>query len=131
MSNGMRIVIFSGVAVTGSIDEVVADAQLAEEQGFASYWCSQIFGYDAITLLAMVGRDTSTIELGTAVPEHDPPTPAARIHHRERDQPLTQPPQAQALELRPRPRPILAADDHNGPVFAAKLVVGGDLGRHG
>ena len=76
MSNGMRIGIFSGVAGTGSIDEVVADAQLAEEQGFASYWCSQIFGYDAITLLAIVGRATSTIELGTSVVPTYPRHPA-------------------------------------------------------
>lgn len=63
----MRIGIFSGVAATGSIDDVVADVQAAEEQGFRSYWVPQIFGYDALTLLAVVGRETSTIELGTSV----------------------------------------------------------------
>ena len=63
----MRIGIFSGVAATGSIDDVVADVQAAEEQGFRSYWVPQIFGYDALTLLAVVGRETSSIELGTSV----------------------------------------------------------------
>lgn len=63
----MRIGIFSGVAATGSIDDVVADVQAAEEEGFRSYWVSQIFGYDALTLLAVVGRETSSIELGTSV----------------------------------------------------------------
>ena len=63
----MRIGIFSGVAATGSIDDVVADVQAAEEEGFRSYWVPQIFGYDALTLLAVVGRETSAIELGTSV----------------------------------------------------------------
>ncbi len=72
----MRIGIFSGVAATGSIDDVVADARTAEEQGFHSYWVPQIFGYDALTLLAVVGRETSSIELGTSVIPTYPRHPA-------------------------------------------------------
>ena len=33
----------------------------------AGVWCAQIFGYDALTLLAVVGREVGGIELGTAV----------------------------------------------------------------
>ena len=37
------------------------------EQGFAGYWIPQIFGMDALTTLAIVGREVPGIELGTAV----------------------------------------------------------------
>jgi 5,10-methylenetetrahydromethanopterin reductase len=64
----MRIGIFGGVAVDGgSIDGIVADARTAADQGFASYWLPQIFGVDALTTLAVVGREVPGIELGTAV----------------------------------------------------------------
>jgi 5,10-methylenetetrahydromethanopterin reductase len=64
----MRIGIFGGVAGGGgSIDGIVADARTAAEQGFASYWLPQIFGVDALTTLAVVGREVPGIELGTAV----------------------------------------------------------------
>src|ERR1700704_795493 len=64
----MRIGIFGGeVAGHGSIDEVVASARRAADEGFASYWMPQIFGPDALTSLAIVGREVPRIELGTAV----------------------------------------------------------------
>jgi 5,10-methylenetetrahydromethanopterin reductase len=63
----MRIGIFGGTVNTGTIDDVVADARLAANDGFATYWASQIFGLDALTALAIVGREVPTIELGTAV----------------------------------------------------------------
>ncbi|HAS09598.1 MAG TPA: LLM class F420-dependent oxidoreductase [Acidimicrobiaceae bacterium] len=72
----MRIGIFGGLAATGTIDDVVADVQAAEEQGFHSYWVPQIFGYDALTLLAVVGRETERIELGTSVIPTYPRHPA-------------------------------------------------------
>ena len=37
------------------------------DQGFAAYWLPQIFGVDALTALAVVGREVPGIELGTAV----------------------------------------------------------------
>ena len=72
----MRIGIFGGLAATGTIDDVVADVQAAEEEGFHSYWVPQIFGYDALTLLAVVGRETERIELGTSVIPTYPRHPA-------------------------------------------------------
>ena len=76
----MRIGIFGGVAATSSIDGVVAEVRTAQEQGFASYWVPQIFGYDALTLLAVVGRETGgadgRIELGTSVVPTYPRHPA-------------------------------------------------------
>lgn len=72
----MRIGIFGGLAATASIDQVVDDVRSAEDEGFASYWVPQIFGYDALTLLAVVGRETRTIELGTSVVPTYPRHPA-------------------------------------------------------
>lgn len=72
----MRIGIFGGLAAAATIDEVVADVQASEEQGFHSYWVPQIFGYDALTLLAVVGRETERIELGTSVIPTYPRHPA-------------------------------------------------------
>lgn len=64
----MRYGIFGGeAATTGTIDDIVAAARSAHDDGFASFWLPQIFGYDALTTLAVVGREVPAIELGTAV----------------------------------------------------------------
>jgi F420-dependent oxidoreductase-like protein len=50
--------------LTGLVD----DARAAEEAGFGSMWVPQIPGYlDAMTGIALMGSQTSRIELGTAV----------------------------------------------------------------
>lgn len=72
----MRIGIFGAVVGTGSIDDVLSHVITAEEQGFHSYWAPQIFGWDAVTLLAVVGRETERIELGTSVVPTYPRHPA-------------------------------------------------------
>ncbi len=46
---------------------LIERAQRAEKVGFASTWLPQVSSLDAMTVLAMAGRETSTIELGTAV----------------------------------------------------------------
>src|SRR6266702_4809499 len=63
----MRIGIFGGDTANRTIDDVVNDARQAEADGFASYWLPQIFAMDAITALAVVGREVPRVELGTAV----------------------------------------------------------------
>jgi len=63
----MRLGIFSNTIATGTIDQVVAEARRAEAQGFDSFWVPQIFGYDALTVLALVGSQVPRIELGTSV----------------------------------------------------------------
>ena len=35
--------------------------------GFDTYWAPQIFGHDALTALAIVGREVPRIEVGTSV----------------------------------------------------------------
>jgi F420-dependent oxidoreductase-like protein len=50
-----------------TVDEIVAEARAAAAAGFPSMWMAQVFGYDALTLLAVVGREVDGIELGTFV----------------------------------------------------------------
>jgi len=63
----MRIGIFGGDSATGPIDAVIDMARGAADDGFATFWLPQIFGFDALTALAVVGREVPGIELGTAV----------------------------------------------------------------
>jgi F420-dependent oxidoreductase-like protein len=63
----MRIGLSSATVGSGSLDDVVAEARRAAADGYASYWVAQVFGLDALTALAIVGREVPGIELGTAV----------------------------------------------------------------
>jgi 5,10-methylenetetrahydromethanopterin reductase len=50
------------------VDQLVANARDAESRGLATGWVPHIpWSLDALTALAVVARETSTIELGTAV----------------------------------------------------------------
>ena len=50
------------------IDQMVGDAKAAEDAGFATAWIPQLpQDFDAMTAVALMGRETSRIELGTAV----------------------------------------------------------------
>jgi F420-dependent oxidoreductase-like protein len=46
---------------------MINEASRAEKDGFASFWVPQIFNHDALTALAVIGRDVPRIELGTSV----------------------------------------------------------------
>jgi F420-dependent oxidoreductase-like protein len=50
-----------------SLDELIGQAQRAERDGFASVWLANIFGIDALTAAALIGRETSRIAVGTSV----------------------------------------------------------------
>jgi F420-dependent oxidoreductase-like protein len=52
-------------------------ANKLEERGFDSLWLAHVLGLDAITCLALLGRETSRIELGTAVVPSFPRHPVA------------------------------------------------------
>ena len=50
------------------VERLRADARWAEDAGLASIWIPQIpDDFDALTAVAVVGAETSRIELGTAV----------------------------------------------------------------
>jgi len=72
----MRIGIFGGDTANGPIDAIVDAARAAADDGFASFWLPQIFGMDALTALAVAGREVPGIELGTAVVPTYPRHPA-------------------------------------------------------
>ncbi len=59
------------------IDELIAETQRAERDGFASAWFANTFGFDALTVVALVGHATSRIALGTAVVPTFPRHPVA------------------------------------------------------
>ena len=74
----MKIGIYGGNVRRGKplatlVDEIVEK----EAQGFASYWTPQVGTFDALTMLALAGRATSRIELGTAVVPSYPRHPSA------------------------------------------------------
>jgi 5,10-methylenetetrahydromethanopterin reductase len=61
----------------GTLDELVADAKQAEAEGFASFSVPNIFGFDAIVALSVVGTRTESMELMTGVVPTYPRHPAA------------------------------------------------------
>ena len=48
-------------------ERMIAQAQRAEADGFSSLWYASMVGGDPLVTMALAGRATSTIELGTAV----------------------------------------------------------------
>ena len=60
-----------------TIDDLVAQAKQAEADGFASGWLANIFGMDAIMAAALCARETTRLELGTAVVPTYPRHPVA------------------------------------------------------
>jgi 5,10-methylenetetrahydromethanopterin reductase len=75
MRIGIAIGEISGNPAT--IDDLVAQTRAAEQDGFASAWFANIFGFDAILAAAICGRETQRIEVGTAVTPTYPRHPTA------------------------------------------------------
>jgi 5,10-methylenetetrahydromethanopterin reductase len=70
---GLRIGVGLGelAGPVGGLDATIEQFKRAERDGFQTAWVANIFGLDALTLLTLAGRETSRIELGTAVvPTH-------------------------------------------------------------
>jgi F420-dependent oxidoreductase-like protein len=66
-----------GSASALGLDDLVARARDLERRGFATIWVPHVFGYDAVTCSALIGRETERIEIGTAVVPTQPRHPAA------------------------------------------------------
>ena len=74
----MRMGIMLGAdGVRRDIDGLVAIAKQAEQVGLDEVWLANIFSFDAITTLALIGRETERIGLGTAVTPSYPRHPTA------------------------------------------------------
>jgi 5,10-methylenetetrahydromethanopterin reductase len=59
--------IATGLDTEGTIDATIERARGLVERGLTTLWSSQIFGPDTLTVLAIVGREFPSLDLGTAV----------------------------------------------------------------
>lgn len=75
MKIGIGIGDIAGAPAT--VDGLIAQAKRAEADGFATGWFANIFGMDAIMAAALCARETTRIELGTAVVPTYPRHPVA------------------------------------------------------
>ena len=59
----------TGLVQRASIDAIAEDAQRAAADGFSSYWLAEhpTGGFDALTVLTVVGLRVADLELGTAI----------------------------------------------------------------
>jgi alkanesulfonate monooxygenase SsuD/methylene tetrahydromethanopterin reductase-like flavin-dependent oxidoreductase (luciferase family) len=77
----MAMKIGSASATSGElpadVSGILTQAKRAEADGFASAWLANIFGFDAITMAALCARETTRIEVGTAVVPTFPRHPTA------------------------------------------------------
>ncbi len=74
----MRIGLFIGtMGAADTLQGQVQQAAEAEADGFEGFWTAQVAGVDALTLLALSGDKTRSIELGTAVVPTYPRHPMA------------------------------------------------------
>ena len=74
----MRIGIMLGrTAARRDVEGVIAAAKQAERAGLDDVWLANIFSFDAISTLALIGRETERIGLGTAVTPTYPRHPTA------------------------------------------------------
>ena len=64
-------------AAGATLDDIVEIARKAEAAGFDTFWLPNIFSFDAIGALTVVGRETERIRLGTAVTPTYPRHPTA------------------------------------------------------
>lgn len=70
----MKIGLGIGEIALGQLDgmkvglpAMIAEAQRAEADGFSSVWLANINGFDALTALTVLGRETARISLGSGV----------------------------------------------------------------
>lgn len=63
----MRIGINGSGGSLADLDGIIGDARSAHDDGFDTFWLAQIFNTDALTALAVAGREVPGIGLGTAV----------------------------------------------------------------
>ena len=73
----MRIGVFFPTKEYQPLDETVARMADIAGRGFSSLWLPQSSGFDALTVLALVGQVTSDVELGTSVVPTYPRHPLA------------------------------------------------------
>ena len=73
----MKIGTMLGATSPGGLDDLINTARQVEAAGLDNIWLANIFGLDAITSLAIIGREVPRIGLGTAVTPTYPRHPTA------------------------------------------------------
>ncbi len=74
----MRIgTMIGGDGTRATLDEIIGVAKRIEAAGLDNVWLANIFSFDAISTLALIGRETQRIGLGTAVTPTYPRHPTA------------------------------------------------------
>lgn len=66
-----------GLSAGGTLDRMVSQVQEAEADGFDSMWFAGGVGVDPLTVIALAGRETERIELGTSIIPTYPRHPVA------------------------------------------------------
>ncbi len=64
----------------GTVDKVLRQAKQAETDGFTSLWYASVVTGDPLVAIALAGRETSRIELGTAVLQTYPCHPLLQVN---------------------------------------------------
>ena len=59
------------------LEALIEQARELEASGFATAWLPHVFGHDAVTAAAVIGRETQRVEIGTAVVPTYPRHPTA------------------------------------------------------
>lgn len=77
---GVRIGVYVSASPDASIDAVISKFVQVERFGLHTAWAGQMFDWDALTLLALAGRATRRIELGSWVVPTYPRHPSALAH---------------------------------------------------
>ncbi len=72
----MRLGAYVSTAASPDLAGLLARFRELEARGFATAWVGQVFEHDALTLLALAGRETRRIELGSWVVPIQPRHPA-------------------------------------------------------
>ncbi len=62
-------------------EKILTLAKAAEELGYDTIWCPEIYGADCFTPLAWIGAHTSRINLGTSIMQISARTPASAAMH--------------------------------------------------
>ncbi len=66
-----------GISAGGSVDRMIEQTRQAEADGFTTVWFAGTIGLDPLTVIALCGRATEQIELGTSIVQSYPRHPVA------------------------------------------------------
>ena len=122
----MRIGIFAGARrEVDNLERLTDQVKQAEADGFSHFWVPHLltFGYDALTALAVVGQQTSRIELGTAVVPTYPFHPLGMAQHALTAQRASNGRLALGIGLSHRP----LIEGHDGPVVRRRRATHGGV----